>query len=418
MSPAVQLLAARHRASSAGRTNSATRDLVFPFVELLKSSGCQHGFLRDEAVRDYEELEKLGIVVLERHRRDRSEILKVRLPLRNASALFEKLGATSPDSERAALAAIFLRAGRIHAPAKFQAGWDKFCLSMAEAAESGASIKPFDRARPDQTARILQTLPSILAWESESLIRFASALLFKDSKYLESARPKIEACLSQVTGEVATELADFGILENERSFLIHGPLTLQFENGECRLDLLKNPMRLGAGDLRRAKIETAAPRCLTVENAAMLHELAKAGSGVILASSGSEGGFANSAVVAFLQSLPPDIELWHFGDSDPKGFDILRDLRERVGLEIHSLHMQFRPSPHPENPLDATDQKTIERLLASEFLASAEKVELEKQRAAGYKGNFEQESLGRPARKWPFYKTRLENGLLQFCPAN
>jgi len=288
-------------------------------------------------------------------------------------------------------------------PARFQSGWEKFCLSMAEAAESGASIKPFDRARTDHTARILQALPGILVWEGESLIRFASAVLFKDSKFLESARSRIEACLERIINCSSGSLADFGILENERSFLIHGPLTLRFEEGDCRLDLLKTPMRLGAGDLRRAKVLTTATHCLTVENAAMLHELAKSGSGTLLASSGSEGGFANSAVVAFLQALPACIELWHFGDSDPKGFDILRDLRERVGREIYSLHMEFKPSANPGTPLDPNDRKTVERLLASEFLTSAEKADLEKMHSAGDKGNFEQESLGRPSGQWPFY---------------
>ena len=68
--------------------------------------------------------------------------------------------------------------------------------------------------------------------------------------------------------------------------------------------------------------------------------------------------------------------------------------------------------------LKPNDAQEILRLKEELAEIQSEKVELEKQRAAGYKGNFEQESLGRPARKWPFYKTRLENGLLQFCPAN
>lgn len=126
-------------------------------------------------------------------------------------------------------------------------------------------------------------------------------------------------------------------------------------------------------------------------------------SDTILTSSGSEGGFANSAVVTFLLTLPANVELWHFGDSDPKGFDILRDLRERSGREIRSLHMRFRPSGKPRSPLDGEDLKTIHRLLASEFITAGERAELEKIREADDKGDFEQESLGRPAVDWPFY---------------
>jgi len=403
MSPAVQLLAWRFRASVAGRTNSATRDLIFPWIELLKASGCQQGSARHEAVRDFEELEKHGVVVLERHRRDCSEILKVRLPLENASALFEKLGTTSPDSERADLTAIFREAARMTVVARFQSGWEAFCSTMAEAAESGDSIKPFDRSKPAQIERILQVLPGILAWEGESLVRFASALLCRDSKFLESARLRLEACLTRINGCATTSLADFGILETERTFLLHGPLVLHFENGSLSLGLLKTPVRLGAADLFRARIETSATRCLTVENAAMLHELAKTECGAILASSGSEGGFANSAVIGFLQAIPESVTVFHFGDSDPKGFDILRDLRERSGRQIESIHMKFRPSTSAQNPLEANDLKTLERLLASEFLTAKEKSALETQRSSRDKGDFEQESLGCPAAEWPFY---------------
>lgn len=394
MSPAVQLLAERFRASAAGRTNSAKRDLVFPWIELLKASGCQQGSARHEAVRDFEELEKHGVIVLERHRRDRAEILKVRLPLGNAPGLFERLGAASPDCERAELAGIFRKAARVPVPARFQAGWDAFCTTMAVAAESGAPLKPFDRTKPAQTARILQALPVVLAWEGESLIRFASAQLFKDSKFLESVRPRVEAGLARITGEAASSLADFGILQAERSFRLHGPLTLCFPTGHLNLGLLEHPVRLAAADLRRARIETRATKCLTIENAAMLLELAKTGCGAILASSGSEGGFANSAVIAFLQALPASVAVSHFGDSDPKGFDILRDLRERSRREIESLHMEYRPSCVPGNSFDPDDLKTIRRLLSSPFLTCAEKCELEKLLAAGDKGDFEQESLG------------------------
>jgi hypothetical protein len=264
-------------------------------------------------------------------------------------------------------------------------------------------MHPFDRSKPDQTERMIKALPGILAWEGESLLRFASALLFKDSKFLEGVRLRVQGALARITAGSATTLADFGIIENERGFLLHGPVRLVFESGVLQIGLLENPARIGATDIRRAKLESSAIQCLTVENAGMLHELAKLGSGTLLASSGSEGGFANSAVITFLRSLPLSLPLWHFGDSDPKGFDILRDLRERSGREIRSLHMRFRPSGGPSSPLDAEDHRTINRLLTAEFLTAEEKAEVEKIRDADSKGDFEQESLGRPAKTWPFY---------------
>lgn len=412
MSRVVEQLAARYRKSAAGRTGAARRDLLIGLNQLLKEAGCPHGPEREEAVATLEKLERGGLLILERHRRDRSAILRVRLPLEKATALFSCFGIPVPETERARLAALFEEAKRAAFPARFQPGWEAFCAAMAEAARCGGSLLPFRRSRPEQMERIVKALPAILGWEGESLRRFASALLFGDSKFLETVEACVEKCLCQITGGAVNTLAELGVLEKERSFLLHGPARLCFEAGEVWIDPLANPVRLGGEDIRAARIVTSATRCLTVENAAMLHELAKGKSGTLLASSGSEGGYANAAVLAFLRALPPGVELWHFGDSDPKGFDILRDLRERSGRAIRSLHMAFRPSPTTHSTaataatpatLDRESRKTIDRLLASEWMTAGEKAQLERMQAAGEKGRFEQESLGKPSAAWPFY---------------
>lgn len=307
-----------------------------------------------------------------------------------------------PEVERRELAVLFLQAEASRVPAQFESGWMEFCRGMADAAESGASVKPFDRGRPEQTRLILDSLPRILAWPGESLVRFASAVLFGDSKRLETLRPRIESCLTRICRKTPATLADFGILENERSFLLHGPLRLTFPDGELNAGLLQKPVRLGVSDLRRARLDPGTRRCLTVENAAMLHELAKTPENLLLVSSGSEGGYANSAVIEFLEMLPADIELWHFGDSDPKGFDVLRDMRQRSGRKIVSLHMAYRPTSHSP-PLTIEDVKTIDRLITSDFLVESEKRELATMREEQTKGDFEQEHLGPPGSMWPFY---------------
>jgi hypothetical protein len=84
-------------------------------------------------------------------------------------------------------------------------------------------------------------------------------------------------------------------------------------------------------------------------------------------------GFAHTALIEFLRALPAGIELFHFGDSDPAGFDILRDLRERSGLKIASLHMLYRCARAP-SPLGDDDPKIIKRLLSSAFLTKEEKI--------------------------------------------
>lgn len=398
-------LAERHRKSKAGRTGNAARALLVIFKDLLEATDCRHGPDRADAIRELEHLESLGIVELERHRRDPTAILKVRLRTDQAKALFARLGQTGPQGERESLARLFREAEASAVPAHHAGGWRAFCSHFAAAALAGGNIQPFDRANPEQTEEILAALPSILAWNGDSHLRFASSILFGDSKRLEALRSRIESCLRRITGSATCTLADLGIVEHDRSLLLHGPLELHFGADALDLKLLESPVRITASDIRRATLQTRAQRCLTVENSAMLHELAKHRSGILLASSGSEGGFANSAVIGFLQALPSTIELWHFGDSDPKGFEILADLRQRTGRCIHSLHMRFHPSPDPALALTAAEIKTINRLLGSEFLTSEEHRQLRQMRAIGTKGRFEQEALGRPCTAWPFYGT-------------
>jgi hypothetical protein len=114
--------------------------------------------------------------------------------------------------------------------------------------------------------------------------------------------------------------------------------------------------------------------------------------------------YPGAATLALLKKLPANMEFWHFGDSDPEGFDILRDLRSRSGRTFQSLFMNWRPCSAAA-PLDGGARRLIKRLLES-TLMQPEHSELDKMLSAGSKGNFEQESLGQPVHPtWPFYST-------------
>ena len=368
----------------------------------MKQAGCLTGSSRHEAIQDLESLAAREILHLKRHRLDPTTILEVRLPLQNAQIFFDYLGEVSPQSERESLAEIFQLGIQASVPTSFQAGWEDFCRRQAEAARAGKSVHPFDRAKPEQTKLILDRLPKILSWQGESLMRFASVLIFGHSKLLESYRSTIEACLTRITHGEINKLSDLGILENERTFLLHGPLELHFDGRQVDITPLMYPVRFETSDVRRATLHTSATRCLTVENASMLKELAKLQSGALLASSGSEGGYANSAVIEFIMHLPETLEVWHFGDSDPRGFDILRDLRLRTKKQIQSLHMTFRPVGSAP-PLSSEDNATIRRLLICDDLSDQEKSELRTMQTSNSKGAFEQESFGRPRLHWPYF---------------
>lgn len=389
-------LAEIYRQRRSGRTGQGVRDFVLDYEELLQSADCTSGDTRDCAERDLQEAEAAGVLVVERHKLGLP--LRVRFSPQNEAALFTRIGLATPTSQRQVLAEIFEKACREEVPARWREGWREFCGTMAEAARSGASVAPFSREKADEVREILHLLPRLLAWETESLLRFASCRLCGNSKRLEELQNKLSTCLLRITEGHVQSLGDLGISENERALILHGPLRLSFASGDLDLGLLTAPCRVDRRDLQKAHIRTTARRMLTVENLSTLHELAKKDSGIILASSGSEGGFAHSAVITFLQALPVEVECFHFGDSDPKGFEILHDLRQRSGRAIASLGMGFDASvTGPE--LTPPDRKTIARLLESPLLTDIEKQALSVMLAAGHKGLYEQE--GRPLPSLP-----------------
>jgi hypothetical protein len=372
-SPVLEVFARRYERSQAGRTGEANRDVLLSLAELLAEAGCSEGEKRAVAEQQLAEAEAAGI--LERvpvHKRDRSHIHQIRFSPANESTLYTRLGRPSPTQLRAALADQFGMAVSASVPSHWRENWKSWCERMRQAALAGGSVVPFDRDPTTANTEMLALLPKLLAWEGESLVRFVSCVLCNNSKQLEQLaslerdgefsgqlRGKLGRLLQDITGNAIRTLDDVGILPNPRSALVHGPLKLCLDGVWLDLSLLHGSFRLSQADIERAeKIETASLRCLTIENETTFHELIKLHSSELLVCTSYPG----SATVALLRRLPPNLDCWHFGDSDEAGFEILRVLREKSGRDFRPLHMQAGRIP------------------------------------------FEQESLGRPIRKvWPFY---------------
>ncbi len=372
-SPVLEALARRYERSQAGRTGEAARDMTVDAEELLREAGAAEGesrALAEQQLREAERMQLLEIVPL--HKRDRSSLHRIRFSPANEEKLYETLGWQTPKTNRETLAGQFAAAATCSVPAQWKVGWTNWCEGLRQAAITGSSVEPFDRNPTSENAELLTLLPKLLAWEGESLVRFASCILCGDSKALESLaardkdgeyrdklRGKLGRLLAAITDGQIRTLEDLEILPNPRFALAHGPLQLFLNSQWLDLGLLTGAFRLAASDIGRAeRIATTAQRCLTIENEATFHELAKLESGVLLI----QTSYPGSGTLKLLLRLPDEMEFWHFGDSDEAGFDILRVLREKSGRDFHSLHMQHGRIP------------------------------------------FEQESLGRPIHKqWPFY---------------
>lgn len=373
LSPVLEALASRYERSQAGRTGEATRDVLVNVEALLREADAAEGDSRAVAEQQLREAEKNGILKLEPlHKRDRSSLHQIRFSPVNEAKLYELVSRQSPQTVRKALAAQFAAASGHKVPARWADGWKTWCERIRRAALAGKSVEPFDRHPSTENQKLIALLPQLLAWDGESLVRFASCVLCGDSKTLESLaamdrdgefrdklRGKLGRMLEEITSGEIRSLDDIGILLNPRFALIHGPLKLQLDGEWLDLGRLRGAFRLAESDIERAEsLMTTALRCVTIENETSFHELAKLESNELLI----QTSYPGSGTLKLLQRLPREMEFWHFGDSDEAGFDILRVLGEKSGRNFKPLHMKRGRIP------------------------------------------FEQESLGRPKLKsWPFY---------------
>jgi hypothetical protein len=388
MNSTLQAFASSFRQSSAGRSGMV-KDFTLDWERFLRASGFHDGDDRELAEQELLAAERAsdGMLVIDRHPRTGAKQV-IRLKREGGEVwLFGVLGLQSPTEERDALGEFFVRAAGMAVPCG--EAWRLWCDSLASRARDGSSVGPFRRDDPAGNRSLLDALVGVLNWREESLVRYASAVICRDSKALENLRPRLLAALREITGREEVSLDDFGISDKPRSVLIHGPLVLQLPDGSIDFGLLAGPVSVSAIDLAAAKsVESRARLCLTVENESVFLELAKRRTGVLLV----QTSFPGAATRLLFERLPVDLECRHFGDSDPAGFDVLRDLREKTGRAFRPVMMHFRPMAGAP-VLTEEERKVIGRLLASDTVEDVH-WELGAMLEAGTKGDFEQESVG------------------------
>lgn len=386
-SPILEKLADLYAESTAGQTGRAARHFSIRYDWLLSEAGCASGDAFANARADLIAADGDALLI-EKDRRSH-EWRRVLVPIEREPTLFARIGRVSPTEERVAWCALFEEAATWNVPAKYAATWREFCARRTEAASRGAGWQPFQKRKRKRAQTQLSILARLLAWEHPALIRTVSAQLAGNSKYLERCTPALRTLLAESSGGMLKSFADLGIADNPRSVTFHGPARLRLGGGWIDYSAHAGASSLSENDLAAAAaVECTAPRCVTVENATKFHELCALGCGDLFVFT----SYPNRATTDFLRRLPATLERFHFGDTDPWGFDVLRSLRASLpGTRIQPLHMRFRPKSGAPS-LDARDLKKLESLLESPLLADL-RSELLRMQQTKTKGDFEQENI-------------------------
>lgn len=385
----LQAFARIYQKSARGR-RGGTADYTIEYEKFLRLAGVADGDEREIAERELKQAEALSNELFCIDRAKRSNLPeRLRLCGDGGEAwLFRQIGETAPDSQRGDLSDWFRGIASKVATDPWRLECTDYFNQLADAAKSGNSIQPFRRDDPEGNLTLVAALAGVLKWQGPSLIRYASSAICGDSKRLQILEPRLRVALHAITGQ--SSLEDFGILRKPRFVTFHGPLTLTHQGKTIDFSQLPSPVSVAETNFTpETLVSTASAICLTVENEDTFHELAASNPGVLLILT----SYAGAAVRHLMRRLPVEMEFLHFGDSDPAGFDILRDLREKTGRDIHTLMVPgwFASSTHAQ-PVSDAETRILNRLLKAEMPESVRPL-LEKLLQEGKPPNFEQESV-------------------------
>lgn len=367
--------------------------------QLLADAGITSAEDLQAALREARSLPQLRLIPRKRNPRF---IDKIELPPESETWLHEKFN-TQTAAEAQALALEVVRQFAAQNHPLLGEVWTSFCHRLEEAFLKPRVLGPFDWIDASEAASLLRLLFDLTCreWAAGTLIRDASTRLGLESKQLEMQQNAIERSL-ELLFECETPLEALGIQTSNSVLHYSGPLTLHFADGTTHAtDALRFESTLSVAELDRAdRIETSVERVLFIENRKTTFlQFARADTArttLLVATS-----FPTQSVRLLLQKLPADLPLHHFGDTDPSGWAILRQLREAAARKVCAFNMHWRSKPGAllTSP---RDQQLITKLLSDPHMADC-RADIEAMCSAGNKGDFEQESLGPPiVHGWPF----------------
>lgn len=399
-------LAELHRqwfAARGKKLGTRTRPYSKVWHELLDAAGIRTAEAEATAEREARKLHEQKRVELIFNKYRTYRIEQIRLPLEAESWLRTLFDSRNPEDLRdQSITHVQVALGKDHP--LYPVSWKEWLEAVLAAFQSGHFLAPLSWRHPELVTELLELTYQLTAtrWPEETFSREASVQLGLSSKQLERSQRVIEACLRAMFGRRFT-LEDLGILGCLPRSEISGDLLLHFSDGQTQqLDELKGLYSLTSDLMRASKAETSAQRILTVENSrTTLRRLATLNvdrETLIVACA-----YPSRGLVRLLELLPPELPVFHFGDTDPAGFLILSRVRRAMGRPVTPFLMGRRVREHPL-PLTDYDRSILPGLLANPHLEDV-RGHLEQIATSGDKGDFEQESLGRPdLPHWPFYR--------------
>lgn len=396
-------LGEQYRRSKLGRTGEAAKDFMVPLDKIMEEAKYESSEDADFAGQELLAAERLGALTLDRDEKSPSKILRIRISRQQENELFRILGEKSPKQERIILSDLFESYVDAPVPENYRGSWNFWCQLYAQNCLKGIQIAPFFRDKPEDIREILDLIIQLFKWPHASQVELVSGVLCGDTTRIDKLLNRLTRVLTIFTDGAVNGLEDFGILMEPQQCHFHGRIRLKLNRTWVDCAAFRSGIQVQDVDIEGlSEVEVNAPRCVVVQKPGTFHELVKLNCGDLLILS----DHPNEPTQSLIKLLPSTIEFWFLGNSDPNGFDILRNLRQLTGKPFQPLHMKTRlyPEASRNEPLLQTERKLLESLLQDTSVKDI-KPWLQDMLEANSSGRNEQETLGVPNLDWfPYFE--------------
>lgn len=255
---------------------------------------------------------------------------------------------------------------------------DAFCKSQVERLSAYKDAK----YTSDIAINILELLKYVLGNNSDIMERELSVVVLGDTKLFEKSYKSRICSIIEEYGELELDLSvldkkekekaileEYQIFSNPSYIFFKGNVDIHYVDGSSISVTPDNPIAiLSEATARIEMIRVNSNRIVTVENLASYNRINDNKSTFIYLS-----GYHNTAKQRFLKKIAENnsgVSWFHFGDIDPDGYFILKNLIKKTGISFVPLYMDVQQLKNYKQyckPLEKNDIVKANSLLKIHF---------------------------------------------------
>ena len=325
----------------------------------------------DQFNRDMQYLEKSELVILE-YERGIPVISRIKLNTDSIHAIYSVLkrqDITAKRNQEIAMYSNYLGTHDII---------DAFCKSQIERLTDYKDAK----YESDIAINILELLKFILKHDGDIMERELSVAVLGDTKLFKKSYQSRICSIIEAYGVLDLDISvldkkeketvileEYCVFSNPSYIFFKGDVDIHYMDGSFIHVTPDKPIAVLSETIAHIKtIKVKSERIVTVENLTSYNRMKDSHSTFIYLS-----GYHNSAKQKFLKKIAEynsDVSWFHFGDIDPDGYYILKNLVEKTGIAFKPLYMDVQQLVKYKQyckPLEKNDRTKANSLLQVHF---------------------------------------------------